>query len=254
MKRKVELGPKVGEDKEVSKAKSVPVSADADDLYKDDPEEEDLEGKEEDKDEDLEDEEEELPKGPWYTNKAVIIGIVVGLVLIVVLVFFFMSRGSTENKTPELETYTGDEATTEEVVVDPAQQQADRLYQLGIGKESINQKNIFDQGPIESNSFRKDFLNTDAKENYTEPIEIVNVKDSVSYVKHRTITDEGMDMYWVDAQYKGKKTQFTIPYSVYQSLAPEGVMDVTVETVTDDEGKVYVTGFNALPLEEDSGF
>ncbi|MFF2798080.1 DUF3149 domain-containing protein [Lysinibacillus xylanilyticus] len=134
--------------------------------------------------------------------------------------------------------------------IDPTSALKDDLYKKGIGKEAIDEKNIYEQGSIESGDFRKDFVNTDSPENYALPIKIAAVNDSVSYTKHRTMTDDGMDMYWVDAMYKSKKTRFTVPYYIWQTLAPQGVMDVITEVVTDAEGKTFVTSITAVPPTE----
>jgi hypothetical protein len=212
-------------------------------------EDEELEGqKDRPVDDEDQDEEAELAEYEAARNKRRVLFIGIGVAVVLIVIIFFMIKGGGGSKKPTVAPVQTPVSTAQNgKSVDPVQQQKDALYKNGIGKEYVSQQNIFDQGPIEANKFRKDFLNNDAPETYKRPLKVVTVNDSVSYVKHRTITDDGIDLYWVDATYKGKKTQFTISYYIYQALSPQGVMDVQVETVTDADGHVYITSMAALP-------
>lgn len=180
---------------------------------------------------------------PWYKNPVALIGTAIVLVIVSLVVYFVFIKKDPPPPPP----------TTEEVeeALDPTQALKGELYKKGIGKEALDEKNIYEQGSIESSDFRRDFVNTDSPENYVLPINIVAVNDSVSYTKHRTMTDDGMDMYWADAVYKSKKTRFTVPYYIWQTLEPQGVMDVIAEVVTDAEGKTFVTSITAVPPTEE---
>lgn len=198
-----------------------------------------------DDEEDEEEERESMDDGddqyeestPFFkTGKGV--ALIAGVVVVIAIVLFLVF-GKKESPPPI--------APSEPVEqIDPREVVRGELYKKGIGKDAIDEKNIYEQGPIESNDFRKDFLNNDVPENYVLPIDIVAVNDSVSYTKHRTMTDDGMDMYWVDAIYKSKNTRFTVPYYIWQTLAPQGVMDVIVEVVTDAEENTFVTSITAV--------
>lgn len=203
-------------------------------LIEEDEEHEEDEDEERSLDENGEDEEEETSN---KKNLFIIIGGIVLVVAVAVIYFGFIKDD------PEIEV----PAAEAEEAINPAETLKDELYKMGIGKEAVKEKNIYEQGSIESGDFRKDFVNNDSPENYVLPIEIMAVNDSVSYVKHRTMTDDGIDMYWADAEYKGKKTRFTVPYYIWQTLAPQGVMDVIAEVVTDAEGHTFVTSITAVP-------
>lgn len=180
---------------------------------------------------------------PWYKNPVALIGTGIVLVIVSLVVYFVFIKKDPPPPSP----------TEQEVAeaLDPTQALKGELYKKGIGKEALDEKNIYEQGSIESSDFRRDFVNTDSPENYVLPINIVAVNDSVSYTKHRTMTDDGMDMYWADAVYKSKKTRFTVPYYIWQTLEPQGVMDVIAEVVTDAEGKTFVTSITAVPPTEE---
>ena len=148
--------------------------------------------------------------------------------------------------------FAGEEPVVEvapplEEPVDPSIAAKDALYQIGIGKEAINEQKIYEQGNLTSEDFRKDFTNQSATETYKEPIEIMSVNDSVSYTKYRSMTDDGVDVYWVDAVYREKNTTFTVPYYIWRTLSDKGVMDVVVETITDADKKVFVSSISARP-------
>lgn len=214
---------------------------DEDKLFEDDFDDED-DGDDEDSldtDSDSGDFEEKSPP----IKKYIIIG---GIALVVIGVVLFLIFG--EKKEPEVTPPPEQEAQ-----VDPLTELQDSLYKKGIGKEAVDEKNIYDQGPLSGKDFRKDFTNIDSPETYELPIKIAAVNDSVSYTKHRTMTDDGMDMYWVDAMYKSKKTRFTLPYYIWQTLSPQGVMDVIVETVVDKGGKTFVTSITAVPPNTQEG-
>ena len=211
---------------------------DSTNLYSELSDEDEVEEEESEEDLDGEEDEYEEEETPWFKNIKVLVVIVLGTVIAGALLYFFVLKEEPPPPPP---------VTEETEPVNEVDVIKDELYQLGIGKEAVNDVNIYDQGPIESADFRKDFVNTDSAENYKQPVTIVAVNDSVSYTKHRTMTDDGMDMYWVDAMYKSKKTRFTMPYYIWQTLAPQGVMDVIVEVVTDADGKRFVASITPVP-------
>lgn len=211
-------------------------SDDDGDDYDDDDEEEGRHGLDEDdsqEDDDI----------PWFKKPIIIGGIAVGIVVLTLIVYFGFIKKDAPVAAPT--------AQPVEEALDQTGVMKGDLYKMGIGKDAVDEKKIYEQGSIESKDFRKDFVNTDSPENFALPITIVAVNDSVSYTKHRTVTDDGMDMYWADAEYKSKKTRFTLPYYIWQTLAPQGVMDVIAEVVTDAEGKTFVTSITAVPPTED---
>ncbi len=58
------------------------------------------------------------------------------------------------------------------------------------------------------------------------------VEDYVSYETRRAITDDGMEMYWLEANYNGKAYRIQIPFYYYRSLGTSGICKVNVEVLT----------------------
>lgn len=172
--------------------------------------------------------------------KWIIIGGVI-LVSVIVIIFVITKKDNTPPPAPV------QEQPPPEPTTDPRLAEIQSLYEQGIGKEYVDETNLFAQGNIESNKFRRDFSGNDQPENFKLPVKITVVRDGVSYVKHRAVTADGIEIYWLEGEFKGKACMFTIPYSIYQVIQPEGVIDVEVEVVTDANDSQTITSFTAIP-------
>ena len=62
------------------------------------------------------------------------------------------------------------------------------------------------------------------------------VYDYVNYEKRRAITDDGMELYWLDITYHNKKYRCTTPFYIFKSLSNEGICRVKLELLTVDGG------------------
>lgn len=169
------------------------------------------------------------------------IGVAVGALLIIGAYFLFFKKAPPPPPAPPTE------VAQPETPIDEERLAKEALYKEGIGKEFLDETNVYEQGNLENFAFRKDFTAIDQPEKFATPIRITTVKDGVSYTKHRSVLGDGVEVYWVDGEYKGRKVTFTIPYSIYQVIDTSGVMDVTVEVVTDKNNSKTVTNFTALP-------
>lgn len=198
------------------------------------------EGDDDDDEVDLDGDDDENYSDPSWFQKNKPLVIIGGVALVIIgLVLYFVFKPDPPPPVVEEPPPVVEE--------DPYLKLREELYQKGIGKESLNGAKIYEQGNLTSEDFRKDFLNTSASETYVEPVKIATVNDSVSYTKYRTQTDDGMDTYWVDAVYKEKKTAFTVPYYIWRTLTQQGVMDVVVEVITDDNENVFIGSITAKP-------
>jgi hypothetical protein len=122
-----------------------------------------------------------------------------------------------------------------------------RLYELGIGAHYLDEQNVFVQGSLESPTFRQDFRGTDQPEMFVLPVTVSTAQNSMTYTRHRAMLDVGIEIYWLEGHFQGRRIFTTIPYSLYQVLAPEGVVQVELEVVTDATGAVFITHVRPLP-------
>lgn len=82
--------------------------------------------------------------------------------------------------------------------------------------------------PVVPEKFVKDLKGKPVAENY----DIANIKtviDFISYKKNRAVTGEGVELYWLDATYKGKPAKVQVPLSIFKELDEVGVTVVDVE-------------------------
>lgn len=56
--------------------------------------------------------------------------------------------------------------------------------------------------------------------------------DFVSYVKHRGTWGGGLELYWLEATYKGNKYVVQVPFVYYKELDDEGIVPVKMEVLT----------------------
>jgi hypothetical protein len=189
-------------------------------------------------DDDDDDDEEELLDAPGNTKKYILIGVIAVLV-ITLFIFIYVITRPKPAEIPPLPTPTP--------TPDPALVLRDELYKQGIGKEFVNEQNIYEQGNMEPNEFRIDFTGIGQPEKFTLPIKIMSVNDTVAYTKHRAQTGNGVEIYWLEGEYQGRKCVFTVKYSIYEIIADSGTIDVVVEVVTDATGSKTITNFEAKP-------
>ena len=195
----------------------------------------------EDDDEDEDDSDYLDEKKPTSTKLILsIVGIVVVAIVIVIIV---LTRPMPTPLPPALTA----PIEVSKPMADPWLQEQQSLYELGIGAEYIDEVNIFDQGNLESFTFRRDFTRQDQPEMFVLPIKISTAINSMTYTRNRAVLDDGMEIYWLEGTFQGRKVVTTIPYSLYQTLAPEGVVPVEVEVVTDANDSVTITHVSALP-------
>lgn len=103
---------------------------------------------------------------------------------------------------------------------------------------------------VEKDSFVKDLDGNAVAEKY-EIDNIYTTADFISYKKKRAVTDDGVELYWLDSTYRGKKAKVQVSFSVFKELDPEGVVAVDVEitrvkTGTDTIQEI-ATGFTVRP-------
>jgi len=190
------------------------------------------------------DEDEEVPMEEPQRNWAKI-GIIVAVVLIpIVVIAIIILQPTPEPPPPPTVIFT---PTPTPVPVDPTLEQLQQLYLMGIGRYYIDRANLFAQGNIEADTFRRDFSQIDQPEHFVPPFQINTVTENIAYTRHRAVLDAGIEVYWIEGTFQGRRVRAMIPFSLYLSLAPQGVLTAEMEVVTDAAGSVTITYIRPLP-------
>jgi len=191
---------------------------------------------------DDDDDDDEVPvEEPQRNWKPILIGVAIALV-VAITISFIVTRPAPEPPPPPIVvTQPAPEP------VDPTLEQLQQLYLMGIGRYYIDRANLFAQGNIEADTFRRDFSQVDQPEHFIPPFQINTVTENISYTRHRAVLDIGIEVYWIEGSFQGRRVRAMIPFSLYLSLAPQGVLAAEMEVVTDATGSVTITYIRPLP-------
>lgn len=202
----------------------------------------DKEDKDPDTDIDITDEDGDYIEEDSFFTKNKSILIIIGCVVLVVLaiVVFVVLKPKPEPLPPA-------PPPVEVEVPDPWLEAQRELYEQGIGNLFIDEAHIYQQGNIDTFTFREDFSQVDQPEIFVLPIKIDVASDSMSYTKHRSVTSPGIEIYWLEGVFRNRNVVTTIPYSLYQQIPSTGVISVEVEVVTDANKSITITHMRPLP-------
>lgn len=76
------------------------------------------------------------------------------------------------------------------------------------------------------------------------------VNDYVSYEARRAIMDDGMELYWLEAEYKGKRYRVQCPYVYFKDLGPTGICKVEVEVLNIAGGGKVISYMQVVPEDK----
>lgn len=93
---------------------------------------------------------------------------------------------------------------------------------------------------VEPDIMVKDLNGLSLIQNYTVA-EVKTVTDFINYKKHRSVTADGMELLWLEADYKGKAYKVTVPFSIYKELEPEGITVVDMEVLDLGNGSSIIS-------------
>lgn len=72
------------------------------------------------------------------------------------------------------------------------------------------------------------------------------VFDYVSYVAKRGIIDDGMEVYWLEADYEGKKYRIQVPFYYFKDFSETGVCRVQIEVLNIEGGGKVISYMNVV--------
>lgn len=78
-------------------------------------------------------------------------------------------------------------------------------------------------------------------------VEAMNtVVDYVNYIKKRAIIEDGMEMFWLEVVYEGKKYRTQVPFSTFRFLKDEGICKVEMEVLDISGGGKIISYMKVL--------
>lgn len=181
----------------------------------------------------------EVKKGS-NTALFVVVGIAVVAVIILVFLFFGGSNnsegaGETGVETEESDTNTGSDKTAdadeEEPVVSDSNTQSGNS--TGLGTQNFLESTTMQNGSVltDPDMYLEDLYGLTTRVDYTVE-KISNVADFVSYEKHRGTWGGGLELYWLDAEYKNQHYVVQVPFEYYKELDDVGIVPVKMEVLT----------------------
>ncbi|WP_394861653.1 hypothetical protein [Paraclostridium bifermentans] len=70
---------------------------------------------------------------------------------------------------------------------------------------------------------------------------VADETDFVNYIKRRGITGDGVELLWLDAQYKGIPYSVQVPFKIWKELDPQGITVVDMEVLYLENGAKVVS-------------
>ena len=80
-----------------------------------------------------------------------------------------------------------------------------------------------------------------------------SVKDFANYEAKRAILADGMEMYWLEIQYKNKPYRCQVPYYVFKDLETTGICVVEIEVLTLEGGEQVISYMQVVTNYEGLG-
>lgn len=105
----------------------------------------------------------------------------------------------------------------------------------GAADYSNSDKNTTTSKTYDSNETLKDINGVDINATYNV-VSRDYLYDYVSYTAKRGIIDDGMEIYWLDADYHGKKYRIQVPFYYFKDFEEKGVCKVQVEVLNIEGG------------------
>lgn len=177
--------------------------------------------------EDAEDQDDDEPAGK--SKLTLIIGAVAVVTIgIIAAGIMFSNRSSSQTETEPQEYYQQAETAETEHETTPMPGNANN--------DNMQNSDHLDQ----STDFLRDLSGVSIPIDYNVK-SIDYVRDYVNYTRRRASMDEGMELYWIDIDYNGKKYRCTIPFWRYKSMSDTGICVVQMEVLSLEGGEKVIS-------------
>lgn len=177
--------------------------------------------------EDAEDQDDDEPAGK--SKLTLIIGAVAVVTIVIIAAgIMFSNRSSSQTETEPQEYYQQTETAETEHETTPMPGNANN--------DNMQNSDHLDQ----STDFLRDLSGVSIPIDYNVK-SIDYVRDYVNYTRRRASMDEGMELYWIDIDYNGKKYRCTIPFWRYKSMSDTGICVVQMEVLSLEGGEKVIS-------------
>ena len=190
------------------------------------------------------------------SNKNTIIIIAVVAVIVIIIIAMLKSlmtpeepiemtdTGQVDGTTQEAATTTAQGATTEyEISTEVA---------VGLPEFDDRENGSTSATVYSANDYIKDLNGNDIPAVYNVASRSY-VKDFANYEAKRAILADGMEMYWLEIQYKNKPYRCQVPYYVFKDLETTGICVVEIEVLTLEGGEQVISYMQVVTNYEGLG-
>ena len=182
----------------------------------------------------------------------ILMAIVVAFVVFNLAVSFFNSKQEAEKpvqKQPQVTITSDNDSSSENSssanTTDKSTEEK-KDVSAGIPDLNNNTKMTNTAKPTDPKEFMKDIKGDQIPKAYTV-VRIETVTDFVNYTKKRAIMGDGVELYWLEATYKGQPYVITIPYQMFKELDDTGITVVNVEVLHLKDGHTVVSYMSVNP-------
>lgn len=169
-------------------------------------------------------------------DKKVVYSIVAGGAIVLAILGFMIFNSISAKKKAQAEALR----IEQEQALQQAQQGQSSDVSAGIPNLYGNGSSENKSPVTSSDNILKDLNGNTVATNYTV-VQSETITDFITYTKHRAITGDGVEFYWLEAVYKKQPCKVQVPYSIYSKLDDEGITVVDAEVLTLDNGSQIVT-------------
>ena len=110
----------------------------------------------------------------------------------------------------------------------------------GIPDMNNGDNNKMSKSTTDAEEFTKDINGHEIPKRY-EVDKIYHTVDFVNYTKKRGVTSNGVELLWLDAEYKGNPYTIQVPFQIWKELDTSGITVVNMEVLVVDKDKEIIS-------------
>lgn len=198
------------------------------------------------------------------SNKNTIIIIAVVAVIVIIIIAMLKSlmtpeepiemtdTGQVDGTTQEAATTTAQEAATTTAQGATTEHEISTEVTVGLPEFDDRENGSTSATVYSANDYIKDLNGSDIPAVYNVASRSY-VKDFANYEAKRAILADGMEMYWLEIQYKNKPYRCQVPYYVFKDLETTGICVVEIEVLTLEGGEQVISYMQVVTNYEGLG-